>query len=51
MILWIFGQIRQIGSRGGCRLDRAINIVAEKFDKYEQTVQTQSIWNVYDGEG
>lgn len=33
------------------RLDRAINIVAGKFDRYEQTVQTQSIWDVYEGEG
>lgn len=33
------------------RLDRAIDIVAGKFDRYEQTIQTQSIWNVYEGTG
>jgi hypothetical protein len=32
------------------RLDRSINTVAEKFDRYENTVQSQSIWAVYDGE-
>lgn len=32
------------------RLDRAINIVAEKFDRYENTVQSQSIWAAYHGE-
>jgi hypothetical protein len=31
------------------RLDRAINTVAEKFDRYEATVQQQSIWAVYTG--
>jgi len=32
------------------RLDRAINTVAEKFDRYENTVQSQSIWAVYQGQ-
>jgi len=32
------------------RLDRSINTVAEKFDRYENTVQSQSIWAVYTGE-
>lgn len=32
------------------RLDRSINTVAEKFDRYENTVQSQSIWAVYHGE-
>ena len=31
------------------RLDRSINTVAEKFDRYENTVQSQSIWAVYHG--
>jgi hypothetical protein len=31
------------------RLDRSINTVAEKFDRYENTVQSQSIWAVYSG--
>lgn len=31
------------------RLDRSINVVAEKFDRYENTVQSQSIWAVYQG--
>jgi hypothetical protein len=32
------------------RLDRSINTVAAKFDRYENTVQSQSIWAVYNGE-
>lgn len=32
------------------RLDRSINTVAEKFDRYEATVQNQSIWAVYNGD-
>lgn len=32
------------------RLDRSINAVAEAFDRYENTVQSQSIWAVYSGE-
>lgn len=31
------------------RLDRSINAIAEAFDRYENTVQSQSIWAVYDG--
>lgn len=32
------------------RLDRAINDVAEAHDRYENTVQSQSIWAVYHGD-
>lgn len=37
-------------ARAAFRLDCSINTVAEKFDRYENTVQSQSIWAVYRGE-
>lgn len=40
----------QYRSEDMSRLDRSVNTVAEKFDRYENTVQSQSIWAVYDGE-